>query len=78
MSREEERLEAVKAYRRALWKLAAHALFVGSCVVFAVVIRRTFKLPSAMLGLALIAALILFSGDIMRFLRARERLKDFD
>jgi hypothetical protein len=78
MPSEAEHLEAVQAYRRALWKLAAHALFVGGCVIFAVVIRRTFKLPSAMLGLALIAALILFSGDILRFLRARERLKEFD
>lgn len=76
MSRDDERLEAVKAYRRALWKLAGHALFVGGCVILAVVVRRTFKLPSAMLGLALIAALILFSGDILRFLRARERLKE--
>lgn len=66
------------AYRRALWTLVGHGIFVGACVALAALARRVFRLPPALLGVALIVALVVFGGDIMRFLRLRERVRRLD
>jgi cytochrome c biogenesis protein CcdA len=67
--------EIERAYHRAFWTVVGHALFVGACCVGVVMVRRFFRLPSALLGVVFIVALIVFGGDIMRFLRARERFR---
>ena len=67
-----------RAYRRALWTLVGHGVFVAACVAVAAVARRMFRLPPALLGIALIVALIVFGGDIMRFLRLRDQVRRLD
>ncbi|HVS52686.1 MAG TPA: hypothetical protein VHD62_10045 [Opitutaceae bacterium] len=63
------------AYRRARWTILGHALFLFACCVVVVLLRRAFRLPPALLGVVLIVALLVFGGDIMNFLRCRDRLR---
>lgn len=63
------------AYRRSLFTILSHVIFVVVCCVLALVLRRLFKLPPALLGVALIVALIMFGADIVRFIRCRDRLR---
>jgi hypothetical protein len=67
--------EAERAYRRAKWKLVFHCVFVAACCVPAVLMRRFFRMPPALLGVVFIVALIVFGGDIMNFIRCRDRLR---
>jgi hypothetical protein len=64
-----------RAYRKALWTIIGHAIFFIVCVVIAVVARRMFKMPPALLTVAFFAAMILFGGDFWRFLTCRRRLR---
>lgn len=64
-----------RAYHRAKWKLIFHVIFVAACCVPAVLFRRFFKMQPALLGVVFIVALIVFGGDIMHFIRCRDRLR---
>ena len=63
------------AYRRAVFTLLGHAVFFAVCCVVAVTLRRLFKMPPALLTMVLIVALLLFGGDILRFMSYRRRLR---
>lgn len=67
--------ELERAYRAARFKIILHALFVGTCCGAGFFLRRFFRMPPIMLGVVLIVALIVFGGDIMRFLRLRDELR---
>jgi uncharacterized integral membrane protein len=67
--------ELERAYRSARFKVILHLLFVTVCSIVALILRRFFKMPPLMLGVVLIVALIVFFGDIMRFLRLREEIR---
>ena len=67
--------ELERAYRGARFKVLLHAIFVGLCCVGTLMLRRFFRLPPAMLGVVIIVALLVFSGDIMRFFRLRDELQ---
>jgi len=71
----DDRSDLERAYHRALRTVVGHALFVAVCCAGAIALRRFFKLPSALLGVVFIVALIVFGGDIVKFLRARDRLR---
>ena len=72
---DEELAEAERAYRKARWTILGHVIFLVIVCVPAVLLRRMFKLPPALLGVAFIVALIVFGGDIMHFLRCRDRIR---
>jgi uncharacterized membrane protein YoaK (UPF0700 family) len=67
--------ELERAYRSARFKVILHLLFVTGCSIVALILRRFFRLPPLMLGVVLIVALIVFFGDIMKFLRLRNELQ---
>jgi hypothetical protein len=69
-------LAAVEAgYRKALWTIIGHSVFFVGCCVIAILARKLFKLPPALLTVAFFVALFLFGGDIWRFLSFRRRLR---
>ncbi len=71
-----EDLETVEAaYHKALWAIIGHAIFFVGCCVIAIVARRMFKLPPALLTVAFFAALVLFGGDFWRFVSYRRKLR---
>lgn len=72
---EAELAEAQLAYRKARWTIIGHTVFVVAVTIAAALLRRMFKMPGMLLGIAFIVALIVFGGDIMTFFRARDRLK---
>ena len=63
------------AYRRAFWTIVGHGVFLVVCCVIAIVLRRLFKLPPALLTVAFFVALLLFGGDLWRFVRYRRKLR---
>ena len=63
------------AYRKSLRTIIGHAVFFIICCTVAVILRRMFKMPPALLTVAFIVALVLFGGDILRFLSYRRRLR---
>ena len=63
------------AYRKALWTIIGHGVFFVACCVFAIALRRLFKLPPALLTVAFFVALLLFGGDLWRFVRCRRKLR---
>ena len=67
------RVEA--AYRKVLRTILGHAVFFAACCVVAIVLRRMFRLPPALLTVAFFVALLLFGGDLIRFLNCRSRLR---
>ena len=62
------------AYRKALWTIIGHGVFFVVCCVLAILLRRLFKLPPALLTVAFFVALLLFGGDLWRFVRCRRKL----
>ena len=69
------RAEIERAYRAARFKVLVHLIFVVVCCVAGLMLRRLFRMPPAMLGVVIIVALLVFAGDIMRFLRLRDQLR---
>ena len=63
------------AYRKAFWTIVSHGVFCAACVVIAVIARRIFKMPPALLTVAFAVALLLFGGDLWRFVVTRRRLR---
>ena len=64
------------AYRKSLRTIIGHSVFFLLCCTVAVVLRRLFNLPPALLSVVFIVALLLFGGDIFRFLSQRRRLRE--
>jgi hypothetical protein len=76
MSTVEEELASVEtAYRRAVFRMIGLGVFVGGCCFGAVVVRKMFCLQPALLSIVFIAALLLFSPDIFRFMVLRNKVQ---
>lgn len=69
----DELAEVERAYRKARWAMVGHVLFLAIVCGGAIFLRRIFKMPPALLGVAIIVALVVFGGDIMNFMRLRDR-----
>lgn len=63
------------AYRKLRWTIIGHAVFFFICCASAVILRRMFKMPPALLTMVLGVALLLFGGDVLRFLSYRRELR---
>ena len=72
---DEEIETTLRAYRRARIKLFINLGFVIACCVAASGLRGAFGLPPAFLSVVLIAAILLFSPEIFRFMRLRNELQ---
>ena len=74
--------ETQRAYRKARLRLFINLGFVIACCIAASGLRGAFGLPPAFLSVVLIAAILLFSPEIFRFMRLKnemqrlERLRD--
>lgn len=72
---EQETAALEAAYRKSLFTVLGHLVFVVVCCGGALVLRRMFGLPPAFLSVVFLVALVLFGGDIFRFLRLRYRVQ---
>ena len=72
---DEEIETTLRAYRKAQIKLFINLGFVIACCVAASGLRGAFGLPPAFLSVVLIAAIVLFSPEIFRFMRLRNELQ---
>ena len=63
------------AYRKSLRTIIGHAVFFVLCCTVAVVFRSMMKMPPALLTVVFLVALVLFGGDLLRFLSYRRRLR---
>ena len=72
---DEEIATTLRAYRRARIKLFINLGFLIACCVAASGLRGAFGLPPAFLSVVLIAAILLFSPEIFRFMRLRNELQ---
>ncbi|MGH7958980.1 MAG: hypothetical protein ACREH8_18495 [Opitutaceae bacterium] len=63
------------AYRKSRRTIIGHAVFFVLCCTVAIILRRMFKMPPALLSVVFFVALILFGGDLLRFLSYRRRLR---
>jgi cytochrome c biogenesis protein CcdA len=63
------------AYRKILRTILGHSAFFIVCCVIAIVLRKMFRLPPALLTVAFFVALVLFGGDLIKFLQCRSRLR---
>jgi len=63
------------AYRKILRTIIGHSVFFVVCCVVAIVLRKMFRMPPALLTVAFFVALLLFGGDLIRFLNCRSRLR---
>jgi hypothetical protein len=72
---DEEIETTLRAYRKARIKLFINLGFVIACCVAASGLRGAFGLPPAFLSVVLIAAIVLFSPEIFRFMRLRNELQ---
>lgn len=66
---------ALAAYRKARFTLIGHGVFFVICCAVAVVARRMFKMPPALLTVVFAVALVLFGGDILRFVLTRRQVR---
>ena len=66
---------ALDSYRKARFTLIGHGIFFLVCCTVAVIARRMFKMPPALLTVVFAVALVLFGGDILRFILARRHLR---
>jgi hypothetical protein len=64
-----------KAYGRSRRTIFGHVIFLGVACTVAIVLRRSFKLTPILLATVLIVALLVFAGDIMKFLYHRNELR---
>jgi hypothetical protein len=62
-------------YRRARFTIICHAIFIGVLCGAGALARRAIGLPPIFLATVLIAALLLFSGDIMKLFYCRNELR---
>lgn len=62
-------------YRRARFSLICNLIFLVVVCAAGAYIRRAIRLPPIVLATVLIAALLLFSGDIMKLFYCRNELR---
>jgi hypothetical protein len=74
MSASNELAAAEAAYRKSLFTIIGHSVFFVGCCALAVIARRMLKMPPALLTVVFFVALLLFGGDLLRFLSCRRRL----
>lgn len=74
MSAADELVAAEAAYRKALFTVIGHGVFFVACCAVAVIARRMFKMPPALLTVVFAVALLLFGGDLFRFVSTKRRL----
>jgi uncharacterized membrane protein len=74
MSTADELATAEIAYRKALFTIIGHGIFFVACCTIAVIARRMFKMPPALLTVVFAVALLLFGGDLIRFVSSKRRL----
>jgi len=67
-------VKAEADYRKARFTIIGHGIFFVACCTLAVIARRMFKLPPALLTVVFVVALLLFGGDLLRFLSTKRRL----
>jgi hypothetical protein len=63
------------AYRKARRTIIGHTVFFVLCCTIAIILRRMFNMPPALLTVVFFVALILFGGDLLRFLSYRRQLR---
>lgn len=63
------------AYRKVLKTMLGHAVFFVVCCAIAILLRRMSRLPPALLTVPFFVALLLFGGDLIRFINCRSRLR---
>ena len=63
------------AYRKSRRTIIGHAIFFMLCCTVAIILRRMFNMPPALLSVVFFVALILFGGDLLRFLSYRRQLR---
>ncbi len=64
-----------RVYRKSFWTIVGHGVFFVACCAIAIIARRIFKMPPALLTVVFVVALLLFGGDLWRFLTYRRRLR---
>jgi len=74
MSASDDLAAAEAAYRKSLFTIIGHSVFFVGCCALAVIARRMLKMPPALLTVVFFIALLLFGGDLLRFLSCRRRL----
>jgi hypothetical protein len=62
-------------YRRARFTIICHLVFLVAVFVAGAVARRALGFSTMFLATALIVALVVFGGDIMKFLYCRNELR---
>jgi hypothetical protein len=67
-------LDLEKAQRRAKRTLIGHAIFVGVCIFAALILRRMMRFPPQLAWTVLGVPLLVFSGDIARWIWRGRRL----
>jgi cytochrome c biogenesis protein CcdA len=63
------------AYRKSRRTVIGHTVFFVVCCTIAVILRHIFRMPPALLSVVFGVALVLFGGDVFRFLSQRRRLR---
>lgn len=71
-----DRADLEVAYRKARWTIIGHGVFFFVCCVIAVLARRMMNMPPALLTVVFLVAMLLFGGDVWRFLACRRRLRE--
>jgi len=65
----------VSAYRRSRFILICNGVFFFVCCAVAVIVRKMVGMPPALLTVVFAVALVLFGGDILRFLALRRQYR---
>jgi len=63
------------AYRKARFSMICNGVFFFVCCAVAVIVRKMIGMPPALLTVVFAVALVLFGGDILRFLSLRRRYR---
>jgi hypothetical protein len=65
----------VAAYRKSRFTMICNGVFFFVCCAVAVIVRKMIGMPPALLTVVFGVALVLFGGDILRFLALRRQYR---
>lgn len=65
----------VAAYRKSRFTMICNGVFFLVCCAVAVIVRKMIGMPPALLTVVFGVALVLFGGDILRFLALRRQYR---